>query len=77
MFFMPKASSVRKSMVNAEKTLRQKQLRELKQKILDAAAQGYERTSFHFPLDEKIIADLEKKGYKVEAINYTYFVISW
>lgn len=75
--FLIKASKARKITKKYEKFLKQEKLKELNTLIKGAALSGGRKVDFFYFLDEDMIEVLEKSGYTVKTINYTYFTISW
>lgn len=74
---MISAKSARAMITNGEKYLHKRQLKELDKMIRDRAAEGKGKLDFHFPLEPSVIKALEKKGYRVNKLNYTYYMICW
>lgn len=75
--FLIKASKARKITRKYEKFLKQEKLKELNTLIKGAALLGRQKIDFYYFLDEDMIEVLERSGYTVNVINYTYFTISW
>lgn len=75
--FLIKASKARKITKKYEKFLKQEKLKELNILIKGAALSGRQKIDFYYFLDEDMIEVLERSGYTVNAITYTYFTISW
>jgi hypothetical protein len=69
--------SARAMITSGEKYLYKRQLKELDTMIRDRAVEGKGKLDFHFPLEPSVIKALEKKGYKVNKLNYTYYTIYW
>lgn len=75
--FLIKASKARKITKKYEKFLKQEKLKELNTLIKGAALLGRRKIDFYHFLDEDMVEVLERSGYTVNVINYTYFTISW